>query len=148
MFDPRFPSVTSDPSGDLRSHRRFERRIDTALTQEGDMSPVISAVAVVLALGASAVLAADPVYKSTMPDGRVIYGESPMQGAKRIDKVAAPPEHAGIVVATPEDKGKAAAIPEPRTGVAVIPQPIRPPTKPAVQGYSANPQQGLTGRGY
>jgi hypothetical protein len=45
------------------------------------MSPVVSAVAVALALGATAALAAEPVYKSTMPDGRVIYGESPMQGA-------------------------------------------------------------------
>ena len=111
------------------------------------MSPVVSAIAVALALGASAAFAGDPVYKSTMPDGRVIYGESPVQGAKRVDKVAAPPEHAGVLVATPEEKGKAAAIPAPTGGVAVIPQPARPPTQPAAQGYLANPGGNLTGRG-
>jgi hypothetical protein len=104
-------------------------------------------MAVVLALGASAGFAADPVYKSTMPDGRVIYGESPMQGAKRVDKVAAPPVHAGVIVATPEEKGKAAGISAERGGVAVIPQPSRPAPRGASQGYLANPGGNLTGRG-
>lgn len=112
------------------------------------MSPVMSAVAVVLALGASGVVAADPVYKSTMPDGRVVYGESPMQGAKRIDKVAAPPEHAGVLIASQEDKAKAASIPQPSTGVAVIPQPVRQPVRPAQQGYSANPNGALSTNRY
>ena len=112
------------------------------------MSPFISAAAIALALGASAAFAGDPVYKSTMPDGRVIYGESPMQGAKRVDKVAAPPEHAGVITVTPADRDRAAAIPPERGGVTVIPQPVRPPIQPAQQGYSANPAGNLTRRGY
>ena len=49
------------------------------------MSPVTSAAAaaVVLALAASSAHAGDPIYKSIMPDGRVLYGEVPVQGAKR-----------------------------------------------------------------
>jgi hypothetical protein len=112
------------------------------------MSPVISAVAVVLALSASAVVLADPVYKSTMPDGRVVYGESPMQGAKRIDKVAPPPEHAGVLVASQEDKAKAASIAQPSTGVAIIPAPPHAPVRPAQQGYSANPNGALSTNRY
>jgi hypothetical protein len=110
------------------------------------MNPSISALAVVLALAAPGVMAADPVYKSTMPDGRVMYGESPMQGAKRVDKVATGPEVAGVVVATPADKAEASRIAAPRGGVSVIPQPIRPPIAPAQQGYSANPSGSLPSR--
>jgi hypothetical protein len=110
------------------------------------MSPRTSALAVVLALAATGVIAGEPVYKSTMPDGRIVYGESPMQGAKRVDKVAAPPENAGVVVATPADIDKARGIPSPTAGVAVIPQPVRPPVQPAQQGYSANPNGGLPRR--
>jgi hypothetical protein len=97
---------------------------------------------------AAAAAAGDPVYKSTMPDGRVVYGESPIQGARRVDKVATPPEHAGIMTATAEDKARAAQIESPRAGVTVIPQPNRPPVRGATQGYSANPNQALTGRRY
>ena len=107
------------------------------------MSPMISAVAVVLALGASTALAGDPIYKSTMPDGRVLYGESAAPGAKRVDKVATGPEHAGIVVATPEEKGRASTIPVQPGGVAVIPQKPAYPARPATQGYSANPAGAL-----
>lgn len=111
------------------------------------MSPFISA-AIALALGASAAFAGDPVYKSTMPDGRVIYGESPMQGARRVDKVAAPPEQAGVITVTPGDRDRAAAIPPQRGGVTVIPQPERPPVQPAQQGYSANTSGALPRKGY
>ena len=111
------------------------------------MSPFVSAAAVALALSASAVLAGDPVYKSTMPDGRIIYGESPMQGAKRVDKVAAPPTNAGVVVATPEDKARAAGISSQAGGVTVIPQAPKYPARPAQQGYLANPD-GRLGGGY
>jgi hypothetical protein len=109
------------------------------------MSPVVSAVAVVLALGASTVLAGDPVYKSTMPDGRVVYGESAMPGAKRVDKVAAPPENAGVVVASPEEKSRAANLETRSGGVTVIPQAPKYPARPAQQGYLANPSGALSG---
>ena len=112
------------------------------------MRPFIPAVALAVALSASAAFAADPVYKSTMPDGRVVYGESPMQGAKRVDKVAAPPEHAGVSTVTAGDRARAAAIQPERGGVTVIPQPVRPPLQPAQQGYSANPGGALSTRNY
>ena len=108
------------------------------------MSPVTSAVALVLALAATATFAADPVYKSTMPDGRIVYGEVPMQGAKRVDKVAAPPEQSGVVVATQEEKSRAAGIQPQQGGVSVIPQAPKYPAKAAQQGYLANPGGNLT----
>lgn len=113
------------------------------------MSPVTYAVTVALALGASAACAADPVYKSTMPDGRVVYGESPMHGARRVDKVAAPPVHAGVITVTPGDKARVGSTSSDRgPNVLIIPEQKRPPIQPAQQGYSANPHQALPARGY
>ena len=108
------------------------------------MSPMTSAaLAAALALAASTALAGDPIYKSTMPDGRVLYGESAAPGAKRVDKVATGPEHAGIVLATPEDKGRASAMQVQPGGVAVIPQKPTYPATSAQQGYVANPSGSL-----
>ena len=113
------------------------------------MSPFVPTAALAIALGASAAFAADPVFKSTMPDGRIVYGESAMPGAKRVDKVPGPPEHAGIATVTQGERVRAERIPPPeRGGVAVIPQPVRPPVQPAQQGYSANPGGSLTNRAY
>ena len=110
------------------------------------MTPFISAAsAAVLALCASAAVAGDPVYKSTMPDGRVVYGESAMPGAKRVDKVAAPPTNAGVIVATPEEKSRAASLRTETGGVTVIPQAPKYPARPAQQGYVANPTGALSG---
>jgi predicted nucleic acid-binding Zn-ribbon protein len=47
---------------------------------------------------------AQAMYKSTMPDGRVVYGEKPETGAKRVDKVEAPPPQTGTTVLTPAEK--------------------------------------------
>jgi hypothetical protein len=120
-----------------------------AFTTGGHMSPFVPTAALAIALGASAAFATEPILKSTMPDGRIIYGESPMPGAKRVDKVATPPEHAGIATVTADERKRADAIlPPERGGVAVIPQPVRPPVQPATQGYSANPDNRLTNRRY
>jgi hypothetical protein len=106
-------------------------------------------LALTLALSAFAAHAADPTFKSTMPDGRVIYGESPQPGAKRVDKVPAPPETTGVVVASPEDTARAQRIEVPaRAGVAVIPQPVRPPTRSEPLGYQGNTNNDLPKRGY
>ena len=116
------------------------------------MKPLSRATAVCAAViglaSASIAAAADPVYKSTMPDGRVIYGESAMQGARRVDRVAAPPESAGIITATPEEKSRAASMVTPSGGVTVIPQPARAPVQPAQQAYTANPDKSLSRRSY
>jgi hypothetical protein len=106
-------------------------------------------LALVMGLAIPAAYAGDPMYKSTMPDGRIVYGESPQPGAKRIDKVAAPPEVTGVVVA--DDAAKAAAsriVPPPGPGVAVIPDKVRPPTKAAVQALQQNVSDKLPARSY
>jgi type IV secretory pathway VirB10-like protein len=61
--------------------------------------------ALVLVLSASGAFA-QAMYKSTMPDGKVIYGEKPEPGAKQVEKVTAPPPKSGITVVTPADKAK------------------------------------------
>jgi hypothetical protein len=58
--------------------------------KENGMDSRILALASLFAFGVCAAHAGEPVYKSTMPDGRIIYGESPQPGAKRVAKVAAP----------------------------------------------------------
>src|SRR5688572_26684992 len=62
-----------------------------------------------LLLGMPALCSADPIYKSTMPDGRVIYGEEAFPGAQRVEKLAAPPANTGVVFATQEDKARGAS---------------------------------------
>lgn len=52
--------------------------------------------------------AAQTLYKSTMPDGKVIYGESPAPGAKRVDTIEPPPAKTGVTTATDTEKARAA----------------------------------------
>jgi hypothetical protein len=47
---------------------------------------------------------AQPVYKSTMPDGRVIYGPEPVSGASKVDTITPPPASTGVNVLTPSEK--------------------------------------------
>lgn len=58
-----------------------------------------------LAYAGSAV--AQPVYKSTMPDGKVVYGEKPVAGAKRVETIEPPPAKTGVTGLTPEEKARA-----------------------------------------
>src|SRR5688500_10010046 len=51
--------------------------------------------------------AAQTVYKSTMPDGKVVYGEKPAPGAAKIDKIDPPPAKTGVSGLTPEEKARA-----------------------------------------
>ena len=57
----------------------------------------------VLLLAASGAFA-QAMYKSTMPDGKVIYGEKPEPGAKRVETVTAPPPKSGVTIVTPAEK--------------------------------------------
>ena len=50
---------------------------------------------------------AQGVYKSTMPDGKVIYAEKPVPGAAKVDKMEPPPAKTGTIVVTPEEKARA-----------------------------------------
>jgi hypothetical protein len=44
---------------------------------------------------------AQVIYKSTMPDGRVIYGSEPAPGAKKVESMAPRTEDAGVRSSTP-----------------------------------------------
>ena len=50
---------------------------------------------------------AQPVYKSTMPDGKIIYGEKPVAGAARVETIEPPPAKTGVRGLTPEEKARA-----------------------------------------
>ena len=58
-------------------------------------------VCLLLAVGP---VAAQQVYKSTMPDGKVIYGPEPVPGAKKVDKITTKTQDAGVRISTPEQK--------------------------------------------
>jgi hypothetical protein len=62
-----------------------------------------SSLALVLLLAASGA-AAQTMYKSTMPDGKVVYGEKPEPGAKHVEKMAPPPPKTGTTIVTPAEK--------------------------------------------
>lgn len=49
---------------------------------------------------------AQTVYKSTMPDGRVIYSTEPVRGAKRVETLKPPAESTGVNPVGPADAQK------------------------------------------
>jgi hypothetical protein len=59
-------------------------------------------------LASFAATAAQTLYKSTMPDGKIVYGEAPVPGAKRVDTVEPPPAKTGVTAATDAEKARAA----------------------------------------
>jgi hypothetical protein len=44
------------------------------------------------------------LYKSTMPDGKVTYGEKPVPGAKKVETIEPPPAKTGVTPITPGEK--------------------------------------------
>ena len=60
-------------------------------------------IAIVLALGAFDA-GAQTIFKSTMPDGKVVYGEKPAPGAQKVDKLEPPPATTGVTAVTPEER--------------------------------------------
>ena len=67
-------------------------------------------VLVVAACFGSATGFAQTVYKSTMPDGRVVYGEKPAAGEARVETLEPVAPKAGIPGLTAEEKARAAQI--------------------------------------
>ena len=63
-------------------------------------------IAVLLIAFAASGAFAQTMYKSTMPDGRVIYGEKPVPDAKRVDTVTPPPPKSGISTVTTQEKAR------------------------------------------
>ena len=78
-----------------------------------------SIVCIAAMLIAAPVVAGDPVYRSVMPDGRVLYGELPEPGAKQTTKMPAARASTGTIVVTPEEKQKFRPG-EPRDGRGVV----------------------------
>jgi len=63
----------------------------------------ISAFLLMSCLGVAGAAAQD-LYKSTMPNGKVVYGEKPEPGAKQVEKLLPPPPQTGTSVLTPAEK--------------------------------------------
>ena len=61
---------------------------------------------------------ADEIYRSVMPNGDVLYGETAHPAAKLVSKVQRPPS--GVTVVTPGDRARAAQIQPRRGGASVI----------------------------
>jgi hypothetical protein len=101
----------------------------------------------VLGLAAPATVLAEDVYKSTMPDGSIVYGESPQPGAKKVERFAGPPTTTGTVVATPADKARADGLGARAPSVGVIPQAPREPA-PTLQSGTINPPGVMPKRSY
>jgi hypothetical protein len=79
-------------------------RLEVSL--RGPVRPARHAFLLIVLLGASGA-SAQTVYKSTMPDGKVVYGENPAPGASRVDKMEPPPAKTGVTGLTPEEKTRA-----------------------------------------
>ena len=71
------------------------------------MKTAIWPFALALALAASAAAAQQSVFKSTMPDGKVVYAEKPVPGAAKVDKIETPTPKTGVTGLTPEEKNRA-----------------------------------------
>ena len=52
--------------------------------------------------------AGQTLYKSTMPDGKVVYSEKPVPGAKRVDTIEPPPAKTGVTAVSPGERARAA----------------------------------------
>jgi hypothetical protein len=61
-------------------------------------------VLVAMLCSSSAGAQAQPLYKSTMPDGSVIYSEKPVAGARRVETLAPPPASTGVELVKPEER--------------------------------------------
>ena len=64
-------------------------------------------VAFLLAIAASGAPAQKPMFKSTMPDGSIVYSEKPVPNAKQVDTIAAPPAQSGVTTVTPQERARA-----------------------------------------
>jgi hypothetical protein len=53
---------------------------------------------------------AQTIYKSIMPDGKIVYGEKPATGAKKVETIEAPPAKTGVTAATPQEQARAAEL--------------------------------------
>jgi Domain of unknown function (DUF4124) len=99
----------------------------------------ILAVSVAAALTAISAVAADPVYRSVMPDGRVLYGEAPEPGAKQTKKIPPVRSSTGTIIITPEEKQKVQTMETQRGATGVLPRPPRATEPPLESGILQSP---------
>ena len=109
------------------------------------MKPILSSLALALALTAPCAYAAEDIYRSTMPDGSIRYGESPDPKAKSVKKVPAGPAQTGVIVVRPGEK---AAGPEATGGAVVLPPPPHQSTDLMGQGGLRINPDSMPRRGY
>jgi hypothetical protein len=88
-----------------------------------------------------AAVAAQTLYKSTMPDGKVIYSEKPAPGAKRVDTVEPPPAKTGVTAATPQERERAAQATA-KANAAAQPSPTLDDARKALQKAEAARESG------
>jgi hypothetical protein len=81
------------------------------------MKATIYTLAGVLLLGSIPAFA-QQIFKSTMPDGKVVYGEKPAAGAARVETLEALAPTTGLGGLTPEEKARAAQIDKDRAAQA------------------------------
>jgi hypothetical protein len=110
------------------------------------MRSMVCASLAMLALCAPATSLADEIYRSTMRDGSVRYGEAPEYGARQVRKIPATPVSTGTIVVTPQEKGRRFT-PE-RYGTAVLSPPERVRPRTIESGTFQSTQTGLAGRTY
>jgi hypothetical protein len=73
---------------------------------------------ITLALAAATALAQQPIFRSVMPDGRIIYGDKPAPGAKEAEQVRLPPSN----IARPAQRSEAGASPTQPSGTGASPR--------------------------
>lgn len=61
---------------------------------------VLRPVLIIAMLALAAAAPAQTLYKSVMPDGRVVYGDDPEYNARRVGTVKPPPAKTGTVLPT------------------------------------------------
>src|SRR6476619_2055726 len=73
--------------------------------KENGMEPKFLSMVFALCLLLTACLAtADQVFKSTMPDGSILYGNEPVKGAKKVEKMTPNTQDSGVRITTPHQK--------------------------------------------
>ena len=101
----------------------------------------IETLAIFLALAAPLAMAAEPMYRSVMPDGSVRYGEAPEPNARATKKIPPPPASTGTITVTPAERVRSFESPKEGGGGVVIPMPERKQPEASQQGRIQAPER-------
>jgi len=78
----------------------------------------LAVLVIMIALAAETALAQQPIFRSVMPDGRIIYGDKPAPGAKEAEQVRLPPSN----IASPTQRSEAGVSPTQPSGAGASPR--------------------------